>query len=75
MFKPVTQTWTTDRLNGDEINVCEVRDIRLYELGPVSFPAYETAYSDLADLDTDERAQVEADRVNAKADWAKFQAK
>jgi HK97 family phage prohead protease len=60
MFEVLSETWRKEqRGTGDqarEVNILEINEVRLWEVGPVVFPAYESATSEARSA---ERRQVE----------------
>lgn len=60
MFEVLSETWRKEkRGTGDqerEVNILEINEVRLWEVGPVVFPAYESATSEARST---ERQRVE----------------
>ena len=82
MFVPTEAAWANSKSNGRDIKVREIRKVRLMEVGPVVFPAYEGATSgmrsdDLAEIRSSyeqwEASQTNPQAVKVRADFVKFQ--
>lgn len=66
MFVPTERVWKeqTDD-DGNRIDITEITEVRLYEVGPVVWPAYESATSEIRSMDKRDR---EAYREALKAE-------
>jgi len=69
MFQPVEERWIVDEENDREIR--EIHKAKVFEVGPVTFPAYESADTSVRDLRTAREAEKtsrDADEDEARAE-------
>jgi phage head maturation protease len=65
MFVPIRANWTDeDSEDGRSVEIREVREVELWEVGPVVFPAYDASTSSLRQTDIAE-ARSERDEWRA----------
>lgn len=61
MFIPTSVSWRTEKIDKTYIDIREINEVELWEVGPVAFPAYDSTTSELrvaagdAAADRDER--------------------
>lgn len=73
MFVPLAETYRSETVDGKRLDIIEVQEVQLWEVGPVVFPAYEGTTSEarrrmLGNLTTRERADRDrrAQDINAE---------
>lgn len=54
MFVPMAARWTQEVIEGRTIDIREISDVELWEVGPVTFPAYEGTSSEARSVLRDE---------------------
>jgi len=66
MFRPTKVVWVEEDRDGRTVDIRELHAVELFEVGPVTFPAYEATSTGVR---SEERRQLEAERQ----DWRERQ--
>jgi HK97 family phage prohead protease len=61
-FMPTSVTWEQEEIDGVKIDVRWLNDLDLFDVGPVTFPAYSAATSFCSAVSDSERRSLEAER-------------
>lgn len=67
MFVPTRVAWVEEkRTDGAMIEIRQIEEVKLWEVGPVTFPAYESATSQARNANELERLKAERDQMKAE---------